>query len=387
MVPLLRELGQRGHDVEVVVPPPFVPYVERVGLRSTGVGPAWTEMGMEDLHPGWHELDGAAQLRVWTEFATRFEPHLAKHVESVRPDIIVHDHLEFAAWLVGDKLGIPWVPYAMTVRALDPVLLALAQATDAVDAMRAAAGLEPDAGAGGGGRWLYLDALPPSLTADLLPPGPTVHHVRHLADDRTAGSAQLPAVVTDRTPVRPLVYVTLGTIFNRTQDVLESLVAGAGRVDADVLVTIGEDGAPPRSIPANVTVEHYVPQADLYPSLSAVMCHAGFGTVFGALSHGLPVGCAPIAADQTVNAALVAGASAGCNLASHTPAGAMFPALQPGEPTPDEVAIALERLLHEPALREGAQALAAELATGAAPPEAAELVERVVETGQPALRI
>ena len=35
MVPLLSELAGRGHEVEVVVPPPFVDYVERVGLRAT----------------------------------------------------------------------------------------------------------------------------------------------------------------------------------------------------------------------------------------------------------------------------------------------------------------------------------------------------------------
>lgn len=34
MVPLLHTLAQRGHDVEVVVPPAFTSYVERVGLRA-----------------------------------------------------------------------------------------------------------------------------------------------------------------------------------------------------------------------------------------------------------------------------------------------------------------------------------------------------------------
>jgi UDP:flavonoid glycosyltransferase YjiC (YdhE family) len=381
MVPLLRALASRGHELEVVVPPPFTPYVERVGLPATGLGPSWTEMDIDDVHPGWHELDGPAQLRVWTEFATRFEPYLRRHVEAARPDVIVHDHFEFAAWLVGERLGIPWVPYAMTVRALDPALIALCAATDAIDAMREAAGLTADGGAGGG-TWLYLDALAPSLTAELLPPGPTVHHVRHVADDRTGDDARLDALV-ERTPGRPFVYVTLGTIFNRSEAIMARLIEGAGRVDADVLVTIGENGEMPASVPANVTVERYVPQTQLYPSLSAVVCHGGFGTVFGSLDHGLPVGCAPIAADQSVNAALIAQAGAGCNLATTVPDGALFPVLQEGEPDPATVAATIERLIHDQKLRARAGELAGEMRAGLTEAEGADLVEQVVAGGAP----
>lgn len=386
MVPLLRELASRGHDLDVVVPPPFTPYVERVGLRATGLGPAWTEMHIDNVHPGWHDLDGSAQLRVWTEFATRFEPHLSRYVEATRPDVIVHDHFEFAAWMVGERVGIPWIPYAMTVRALDPVLIALSEATDAVDAMRAAAGLPPDGGEGRGGTWLYLDALAPSLTAELLPPGPTVHHVRHVADDRTGSETGPPASVAGRQSGRPLVYLTLGTIFNRFQAVMERLIEGVGRVDADALVTIGENGQMPESIPDNVTVEHYVPQTSLYASLSAVVCHAGFGTAFGSIAHGLPVGCAPIAADQSVNAALIAQAGAGCNLATNVPNGALFPVLQDGEPDPANVAATIERLLHDQTLRDRAEDLAAEMLSGRPEDEAADLIEQVVAGGVPVLR-
>lgn len=386
MVPLLKELEGREHDVEVVVPPPFTPYVERVGLRAVGLGPAWTEAQVDDVYPGWHDLDGAAQLLVWTEFATRFEPHLREYVEATRPDVMVHDHFEFAAWLVGERLGIPWVPYAMTVRALDPVLLTLAQVTDAVDAMREAAGLPPEDGQCGGARWLYLDALPPSLTAGLLPPGPTVHHVRHVADDRTGGTAALSATVADRPHGRPLVYVTLGTIFNRADTVMARLIQGAGRVDADILVTVGENGSVPQSIPPNVTVERYVPQGELYPHLWAVVCHGGFGTAFGSIAHGLPVTSAPIAADQPLNAALIAMAGAGCNLATALPEGAMFPILGEGEPDPSAVASAIEQMLGDETMRASAALLADEMASGRTVDEAADLVEHVVASGAPALR-
>jgi UDP:flavonoid glycosyltransferase YjiC (YdhE family) len=385
MVPLLRALADRGHEVEVVVPPPFVPYVERGGLAATGIGPAWTEMAMEHIHPDFTGLDPPAQLRLWTEVATGFHPHLLAHAEARRPDVLVHDHLELAAWLVGEELGIPNVPYAMTVR-FDPLLVTLCEADEALAKTCLAAGRQPDGGEGRMGRWLYLDAVPQSLTAALLPPGPSVHPVEHRAEDRTAGDAALPAWVGARDPGRPLVYVTLGTIYNQRDDLLARLIDGAGRVDADVLVTVGMDGTVPDRVPANVVVERYVPQADLYGHLSAVVCHGGFGTVFGAIRHGLPVACAPMGADQTVNATFVTAAGAGCNLATTMREGGLFPVLGPDEPSPSAVAQAIERLLSDEGLRQQAQVLADEMAAAAPPPVAAALVERVVETGEPLRR-
>lgn len=383
MVPLLRELAARGHDVEVVVPPPFVPFVERVGLRASGVGPSWTEAAIDHVEPGWHALGAGDHLRVWMETATALLPHLRRHVELARPDVIVHDQYEFAGWLVAERLGIPSVPYAMTLRCLEPDVVELCGVGDAVARMRADAGLDPDRGVDEAARWLYFDAMPPSMSAGLLPGSATVHHVRHVADDGSGcidGACQPPL---RRATDRPLVYVTMGTVFNRTPGVLDRLASGAAAVpDVDVLVTVGHDGTAPLALPANVTVAPYVPQRELYDRLSAVVCHGGFGTTFGALGRGVPVACAPIAADQPMNAALVAAAGAGVNLASARSDG-QFPILGMDGPDPEQVSVAVEQLLGDPSFARHAQELASEMAAGARPAEAAVLVERVVAGGAP----
>jgi UDP:flavonoid glycosyltransferase YjiC (YdhE family) len=182
------------------------------------------------------------------------------------------------------------------------------------------------------------------------------------------------------------VYLTLGTIFNRTDGIMQRLIDGAGLVDADALVTVGENGRVPESAPDNVQIETYVPQESLYPNLSAIVCHAGFGTVFGAIAHGLPVGCVPIAADQRTNAGLISAAGAGVNLATAVPDGGLFPALGPGEPDPALVAATIERLLHDVSLRERANELRAELRTGISQSDAADLVENVVADAAPVPR-
>jgi D-olivosyltransferase/glycosyltransferase len=52
----------------------------------------------------------------------------------------------------------------------------------------------------------------------------------------------------------------------------------------------------------NVTAHSFVPQHDLLPSCSAVVCHGGSGTILGALAVGVPVVALPHMADHYYNA-------------------------------------------------------------------------------------
>jgi UDP:flavonoid glycosyltransferase YjiC (YdhE family) len=52
----------------------------------------------------------------------------------------------------------------------------------------------------------------------------------------------------------------------------------------------------------------------LLPRCSAVICHAGAGTLIGALAYGVPVVCLPRGADQFANAEQVARTGAGITL-------------------------------------------------------------------------
>jgi MGT family glycosyltransferase len=101
-----------------------------------------------------------------------------------------------------------------------------------------------------------------------------------------------------------LVYMTLGTIFGaESGDLYDRLLAAAGSVDADVLLTVGRDLAPPEAaVPSNVRVEGFVPQRDVLAGCGVVVCHAGSGTVVGAVANGVPLVLLPLGADQPQNA-------------------------------------------------------------------------------------
>ena len=101
------------------------------------------------------------------------------------------------------------------------------------------------------------------------------------------------------------------------------------------------------AVPANVHVEAWVPQRDILPHATALVCHGGSGTVLGALGAGLPLVVVPLFADQPDNARSVAAARAGLAL-----------------PAPDASALraAIERVLGDAELRRGAQRIADEMA-------------------------
>ena len=77
---------------------------------------------------------------------------------------------------------------------------------------------------------------------------------------------------------------------------------------------------------------------------SAVVSHAGAGTMLGALCFGLPQLCLPQSTDQPLNAASLV-----------TTGAALY--LQPHKTTTKTVAAALRKLLHEPPYREAATRL------------------------------
>jgi len=104
-------------------------------------------------------------------------------------------------------------------------------------------------------------------------------------------------------PDRQTVYVTLGTVFNRIDQFRRFLEAFA-HMDLNLIMTIGNDNDPADlgTPPPNVFVERFVAQDLLLPHVSAVVTHAGSGSMLAALAQGVPMLMLPRAADQYENA-------------------------------------------------------------------------------------
>jgi MGT family glycosyltransferase len=161
---------------------------------------------------------------------------------------------------------------------------------------------------------------------------------------------------------RPLVVVGLSTTHQAHDSLLERIVAGLATLPVRALVTTG--GATLRSTPpANVHVARFVPHSRVLPQATAVVTHAGLGTVHAALAHGVPLVCLPIGRDQPDNAARVEWHGAGLRLSPKS--------------APAVIRAAIERVLREPAFAASAQRLAAAFAEERAAERAPSALEAV----------
>jgi len=150
-------------------------------------------------------------------------------------------------------------------------------------------------------------------------------------------------------PYERTAYLTLGTVFNSTEEFAVPLEA-LRELPVNVVLTCGY-GADPAAfapLPRNVVVEQYISQALLLPRCSAVVCHAVTGTVIGALAHGVPVVCLPRGADQFTNAEQVMRTGAGITLL-------------PGQVSVESIRDATRRVIDEPTFAAVARRLSSDI--------------------------
>lgn len=351
MVPLARAFVERGDDVLWATAPDACVRLGRDGIATTPAGLTEVEMGPRFAEIFASVAQLAPQDRPRHVFGKVFGQvsavasfdaiHAA--VGRWRPDVLIGEQGEFAGPLAAALAGIPHVCHAFGPRLpADRVERVEAE----VASLWAAHAREVPRFAGCHDH-LYLDIYPPSLASKVPTIGCDVQALRP-ETFATAGEA-LPDFVTAAGPL-PLVYVTLGTVFNSMR-VLADAVVGARELPVRVVATVGPN-ADPAALgpqPDNVHVARYLSQSDLLGHCAAVVSHAGSGTFLAAIAAGLPQLCLPQGADQFLNAD--AGSAAGAALT-----------LAPDEATATSIRHALQRVLEDPAFAAAARVVAADIA-------------------------
>jgi MGT family glycosyltransferase len=173
--------------------------------------------------------------------------------------------------------------------------------------------------------------------------------------------AELP--VSFASPDHPLIYLTLGTFSNNDLDLFRLVLRALEDGPVNVLATVGRDNDPLAlgPVPVNARVERFIDQAQVLPHCAAVVHHAGAGTMFGVLAHGLPSVALPQSADNFINANLLARAGAA-------------ETLMPEEVTDAGVRSGLRTVLDDAGYRQCAQLLADEIKVMPSPREVASLL-------------
>ncbi|MGZ8781959.1 MAG: glycosyltransferase [Gaiellaceae bacterium] len=360
LLPLARALEARGHQVAFATAASWHAHVEAEGFEALAAGVDHQAARAVRLDVQLDELERLPGLaRRHYVFSYLFaEGHAPPKVRSLReivrdrrPDALVYESADLAAPVVAAADGIPSVHHGFGTMV---PLRTLERAAGAVAPLWREIGLEPDRYAGAF-RGLYVDVVPPSLDGER-PLGESIR----LRPSLDAG-APAPAWLAELP--RPLVYATMGTVFNRPEafgpllDALAALPVGG-------LVTVGRDVDPATlgPAPASVRVERFVPQAQVLPACAAVVSHGGSGTLVGALAAGLPLVLLPRGANQFDNAVR-------CERIG------VAVSLQPEAATADAIAAALRTVLGEPSYREAAGRVREEIAAMLSADEVAAAVE------------
>src|SRR3954452_22648213 len=332
MVPLARAAQRAGHQVLVTTGPDLADVTRGSGLdfRPTGMtadevyDQVPTDVSVTAL-PAAEQVAFAARY-VFGPGALSRAIDLLDIVPAWQPDLIVHDTVELGATIAAETFGVAHVTHGFA-----PTVPETADLVTAIGAYVEEADVPAPAFDAFGAP--YLDVSPPGLAHTKTEPWKDVRPVRPSPGQANGALRPAPADL----PYDDTVYLTLGTVLNRSHDVFRSVLDGCERLHLNVVMTTG-----PKSDPESVArgrdailARRYVAQASVMPYCRAVVSHAGAGTMLGALCHGLPQLCLPQGTDQPVNAATL------------VPTGAAL-ALDPGDVTADTVEDSLRRLLADP---------------------------------------
>lgn len=305
LLPVARALTAAGHEVLFATGRDCRAQVEEAGFTFLDAGPSRDDAGAElaRRYPELPEVSGeehqAFQVRqLWARiYPPGMLAALQRPAGEWAPDVIIYDLATFAGPLLAAILGCPAVSHsfgpAFPFRLMRGVEAAL-------DPLWREHGLSvpPAAGTVSGPR---IETWPAPLQ---LPDGSVARESWQVrVADVAAEAPEVPDYLSDRGE-RPLVHVTLGTIFN-DPGVLRQVIGALENEPYDVHVTLGEqDGENEQYIlPSGVRVSRWVRHEEVLPHCDAVVCHAGSGTVLGALAHGVPLVLLPQAADHFRTAA------------------------------------------------------------------------------------
>jgi UDP:flavonoid glycosyltransferase YjiC (YdhE family) len=378
LLPLARDLTGTGHEVafataerfcrRVVVPAGFEAFP--AGLSPVEVGEemqrryAADDGGSINPDPAVREAEVGARMFAGVAGPAK-AADLTEIVATWKPSVVVHDALDFGAPVTAAQFGLPWASHSFGALQRPELW---ERAGELMRPTWRAHGVEPGP-AGGTFRYLYLDICPPSLQAPHIADITVAHRLRPVVSDGIGET--LPAWV-HQLGSNPTVYVTLGTVFNHTVGLFETVLAALATEALNVIVTVGRDRDPAELgvQPDHIRVERYLPQSLLLPRCDLVVCHGGSGTTLAALAHGLPLLILPMGADQHGNGSRSQDLGAALTL-------------QPEVVTPVSVRQAVLELLGQPGYRAAAGRVKAEIEAMPGPRVAVGLLERLAQHRRP----
>jgi MGT family glycosyltransferase len=315
-------LARRGHRVVAWAPEAFRDQLEEAGATVRSWGQVATGEPSHDIHLGAAGM--AAEVA-----ATPVDVIQALYEEGT--DLVVHDRLAPAGRVAAQWLGLPRVcsiplfpPFApRPARPLSPQPDAAPGLAEWLEHSRTLVGRAWGVELGNPGRmhWNLGDA-------NLVYTTPEIAGVEPLDDSwwfvgpllgPPPDAAEEPLLPPDTG--RPLVFMSLGTLFSNRPDIYRAALDGLAESDVDVFVATGGRVAPEQlePVPANATVTLRANARAALARAAVFITHGGISSVHEALAAGVPMLCLPQGGDQWAWAARIRELEVGEVVAEVTP--------------------------------------------------------------------
>jgi MGT family glycosyltransferase len=215
--------------------------------------------------------------------------------------------------------------------------------------------------------WLNLYLYPRELDYPRTQPlDPTWHNLESSVRGSDA-PWEVPAELRDGDGA--LIYLSLGSLGSADVPLMENLVTSLAKTPHRYVVSKGPQHDSYELAP-NMAGAEFLPQVSVLPHVDLVITHGGNNTVTECMHHGKPMVVLPIFWDQHDNAQRVHETGFGERVATYS-----F--------TDEELSGAIDRLLTDRSLRARLGEISRRLTRNPGNVRAAELIERVAETGEP----
>lgn len=110
-----------------------------------------------------------------------------------------------------------------------------------------------------------------------------------------------------------IIYISLGTIFNRSIEFYSSCFAAFGNMDAKIIMSVGTniDINSLKAVPENFFIRNYIPQLEVLKHADLFITHGGMNSANEGLYYSVPLIAVPYFFDQPIVAHRVAELGAG----------------------------------------------------------------------------
>jgi MGT family glycosyltransferase len=377
-LPVAAELVERGHKVVYFLTGAYRDRVEATGATFRayeGIGPDY----FDDVTRRFNPVQLATQL---AESAIHLQPSLQAAVRETAPQAIIYDSMCPWGRLAARQAGLPAVASMALLEVPPRYLWRSGELGDGAAVIRrglpwlaryrrAARTLREGTGVAVPSFVRLLNwpgdhnicYTAPALLPDACRLGPAYTFV---GPPLSAGAEKVPFPYEALQPGRPLIYVSLGTVFNDDQAFFRACLAAFAGQEVQVVVSTGRrlQASDLEPLPANAIVRDYVPQQAILERASLFITHSGANSVHHALYHGVPLLLVPQQLEQALIAARIAELGAGLILNRR-------------RLSPERIGELARRLLADSAYRGRAAALGKALRQAGGAPQAAAAIETI----------